>query len=423
MENESLLRHLPFAGEEFLPLTMHKQWRCRSASQLPIEWITQILSSLSVAEKIRCRSVCKKWFIGAKHALEDQQELRISLDRRFTTIGSRLMDAVHFRVGMNSHVDQTLSHFTRLKKLTVAIQLSPDGYYEAHEYRFKLLRESVTMCINSLLSSNCETLSSLDIIDTDCMAEYRICFSGLKELKCNILTIDDICMLTKLRKLTVNFSSSLQYLPRETMTELNLTLTDMTNNSAAAEEEVLLLTIITRLANLKVLRISGSIRFPEDFKLKLLQNHRKLKVVSLQFDVCSMSGRGDDDFIWQLVATNPNLREIDHINPTEAGVRQLSTLNNLMVVTDLWLAAPAVAVPAAMHLLTGNSGKRIQKVIMRSKGGSFVNDPFGFNPVPIHRQLDSKLREHDLPFVVTRNPMGKTPYLLISRKSLLRSSK
>jgi hypothetical protein len=198
------------------------------------------------------------------------------------------------------------------------------------------------------------------------------------------------------------------------MQELDLMTTSVsleTNDSKDATEVMnQLLLVVPRLVNLKVLRVGhsykGRAQFPDErseFKKKLLKNHTKLEILSLRIKRrFHLAGNEfhEDEFVKQLVATNPNIREINSLVLTEAGIRSLSSLNNLMIITGMRVKSADQIVPSVMILLTGGSGHCLQKVqvgLWKERGAAVVH-PFADGV--IEEGMSSKLLEAGLPFKI-----------------------
>jgi hypothetical protein len=231
-----------------------------------------------------------------------------------------------------------------------------------------------------------------------------VVFTNLKELKCLQMTEQDIIRCPRLRKLTVFFPSlSLQHLPVDTMQELYLTSATVFPAAHQPHEDTNhILLIVPRLTNLKVLRIVDSVTAFEDenssFKKKLLQNQRKLEVVSVNFDrMVDDEGEEfhEDKFVEQLVQTNPNIREIDNLYLTENGIQSLCSLNHLKEIGRLRVSSPDQVITAVKTVLAGNSHHILQKVEvgLRLFRSSFAD-------VHIISEVDHELQEAGLPFKV-----------------------
>lgn len=398
-------------------------WRCRSASDCPIEWITQILSQLTPDERLTCRSVCKKWFIAAKHSLEDQEELVLSFDKMSIRKEFDLRNAVYFvkhlhedTTDIDPHVGKLLSHFKYLKKLTVVNDLIPCGYewFECDEFLYR----AAHLMLKSMISSNSQSLTVLNIPETHLVKDQSPVFPELRELRCSSLTMDDCSMIPKLRKLTVLYTASLQHLPNE-MQELVMASTSITWTSAPTEEQEIdyLLLVVSRLVNLKVLRIGSSSRFqfPDEknfFKKKLIQNLKYLQRLSLRFTT-KENPACDDELMAHLVEKNSHLMEINCMNLTEKGVELLSSLKGLRIATDLRLESPDQMIPMVMKILTGDSQGCIQKVSVRVKKGQA--DLFLMSKLSLQNDALEQLYESGLRFKVASNWKGHA--LLVIRES------
>jgi hypothetical protein len=403
-------------------LTDKPAWRCRSASQLPIEWITQILSFLSVADKIVCRSVCKKWFVAAKHALEDEEELSLSLGRirdcyyfngyydddgfaiSCDCFWYDLPNAMHFvsdlktAAGIDPHVEKMLSHFKRLKKLTSSIDLNLRCYTFSRNTH--ALSEAAYPILQSLLFANSHHLTSLDMPDASLNQGFFPVLENLRELRCESLRMIDCSMFPKLQKLTVRFNSRLEHLPIDSMQELNLiTAYNMEN----------IVKVVSRLVNLKALRIGHSSSWKPDetnsFKKKLIANLQNLTRLSLRFAIRANPADDDDDLMAHLVEKFPQLMEINCMDLTEKGIRLLASLKGLQIATDLRIASHDDIIPMLMHILTGNSQDSIQKVSIRVKRAGGGNEIGMRNPV-IQIRVSDHLQDNGLPFIVTSDGDG-----------------
>lgn len=177
-----------------------------------------------------------------------------------------------------------------------------------------------------------------------------------------------------------------------------------------------LLLVVTRQTNLKVLRIGGSgTEFPDvrsSFKKKLLQNHRKLEVVSLNFDRkrnAADEELHDDEFVEQLVQTNPNIRVINSLYLTEKGIQSLCSLSNLKKIGHLRVSSADQIIPTVRNILTGNSRDSLQSIEVGLRNNLF----FSRSAIrEIGSEVDPALQEAGFPFKTSHRCYS---YLSITR--------
>jgi hypothetical protein len=372
----------------------------------------QIISCLPLAEKYICKSVCKKWFVSVREVLKDQDEIVLSLVKLPENSGMDRKNAMHFvckrkavraaaaagDIVSSSLTDfwsqhslspdynsnnkvKMLSQLNRLEKIVVAEDIwhSVSGFYgqgvEHETVRKEANRRLFVKIVDSLILSNSQSLVSLNG-KIPHIAGCPVIFKKLKELACEKITGQDIAVCPKLEKLTVK-DTSLSFvtspnLPVESLTELNADYGAWAsyywNYDKDDDGNREWHSAVHKLVNLKVLRISGGILIHDleaGNKKKILQNHRKLEILSLRFANIAVgveSEESDDEFVQHLVETNPNIREIDYLCLTEPGFRSLSRLQNLRTITDLRVSAPDQIVPMLTILLSGNSRHSIQMV-------------------------------------------------------------
>jgi hypothetical protein len=293
--------------------------------------IMQYMSFLSPADKVVCRSVCKKWFVAARHVLEDQEEITLCLYepldfwKKMDVIGSKYRqdicftfiqepergkkekkegeaekkktkeqeeeEVARFRESVVIQRNKTaaniatitesairmLGHFNRLKTIRSACFEAKKSYKNMTDDTSRLFRQSFEKVVDSLISSNSKSLATLTFHGNRSLPLFAegFVYDQLKELKCPMMTEDDCSMIPKLRKLTVTYpNSSLEHLPIETMVELNLYNTSfpLGPGQDARTRMTRLLRVVPRLVNLKVLRIGNrkpAPAFPSDtFRFK-----------------------------------------------------------------------------------------------------------------------------------------------------------
>jgi hypothetical protein len=427
-------------------------WRCRSASDMPVEWLMQCMSFLPLPDKFVSRSVCKKWYVAGREVLKDQDELTLSLYKKPGLSEVQSRNAMHIMCqaqaatgqspGMYSKVQipefmdqriKLLSHLKHLEKITITYELAAacNSIIRAKDIPFHL---SFAPIVDSLISSHSLSLTSLD------MSIYRfssdtsdsLMFPHLKELACWLMTEKDISRCPSLRKLSVKYTASLEHLPIGNMVELNLTngwfSPDMLNtwDARLRKEMVHLLLVVPRLVNLKVLRIGRLEHFMKipdelsEFMKKLLKGLTKLEVLSLRL-TSSFHGTAveynDNELMQQLVETNPCIRGIDNLYLTEKGIRSLSSLNHLKEVTGLTVAPPDQFVPMLMViLLSGNSGHCLQKVEVSMR---YVRDQWNtVRDGVVVKGLTTEFMKAGLPFKISAQPFGSSDNFIIVRDSV-----
>jgi hypothetical protein len=428
-----------------VPVSDKSGWRCRSASDMPVEWLMQCMSFLSLPDKYMCRSVCKKWFVAGREVLKDQEELVLSLEKLPQDCELDPMNAMHFmskpkRVPAagpshtncqsqsltDSHVSpeeviKLLGHLKLLAKIIIADDMTAINDWfvsDSQRMRREKFNPLFFPIVLSLIPSHSQSLTSLDM-GNNCLPSdmnQSVVFVHLKELKCRLMTEQDISRCPKLRKLTVCYTSALQHLPIEKMHELNLLtasvfsahdLPDYDYEDMKNKEMNQLLLVVSRLTNLKVLRIGLSqnvIDFSDEsssFKKKLLQNMMKLEVLSLTF-VRSLNDDNkeydEDELMEQLAHTNPNIREIENMYLTEKGIQSLSSLKHLERICNLRVSSSDQIIPAVLTILTGGSGHCLQIIRVGIR-----RLPYRFPECHIRTELDRVLQEAGLPFKVTNS--------------------
>jgi hypothetical protein len=412
---------------------------------MPVEWLMQVMSFLSLSEIFISRSVCKKWYVAARHLLEYQEEILLSLDKLPEDSELDRKNAMHFVCSPNVTMSLTtasslieiwdqdgrnfdyngnrrdmvkvLSHLKNLKKITIAEDMAL-SYRNNHneetneKVRRRMLQQLFNPIVHSLISLHAPSLTVLDmdgvIFGESCLpSDDSLIFHQLKQLTCRQITAQEIFRCPRLRKLSVEFTDSLEHLLIDRMQELELRGTSclkdihVASGEKPGRERERLLQIVPRLINLKFLRIhrkestAWSTKFPDvgsEFKMKLLQNHTKLEVLSLRF-LRSLGEAGqelhEDNLMQQLAATNPNIREINDLYLTEKGFRSLSSMNKLTQVTGLRVTSLGDLMPMLMMLLIGNSRHTLCKVEIGVRYGSGHQSP----SLPFHTLSQKEIQE------------------------------
>lgn len=239
--------------------------------------------------------------------------------------------------------------------------------------------------MHSLILSNSQTLFSL-YGQIPHIPGISVSFPNLKELDCEWMTDQDVANCPKLQAVTVKSESSLENLPVQSMQELKMDIDFPLTRERNTRILNPIQNIVSRLVNLKVLRISFGMttvtQSLRHLKTNLLENHRHLEKLSLGFALI-MDGtdvKADDDgLVEHVLSTNPHIIEIGFLYLSEKGIRSLSRFTNLVTVTDLRVASPARIVPMLSVLLTGNSRNSLQTVsagvqLSKSKNLSWRND-------------------------------------------------
>jgi hypothetical protein len=401
------------------------EWRCRSASDCPVKWLVQIISFLSLPEKFIIRSVCKRLSVAGKEVLRDQKVIVLSLNKLPENSGLDQRNAMHFickpkavpGAGRPDHMDfdklsddrfKLLTYLKNLEKIIITDDLAA-AITVPFDDRVRTFQMSCTPIVDLLIASNAHSLISLSR-DGGCLPPSVYDdpdFVRLKELKCLQMTEQDIRRCPRLRKLDVRSADSLHHLPIDTIQELILG-TFITHQTLPLRDEMdHLLQVVSRQTNLKVLQICRSAtKFPDkrsSFKKRLLQNHRQLEVLSLLFDRAH-NARGEelheDEFVEQLVRTNPNLREIHNLYLTEKGIQSLCSLNHLKQVCSLRVSSYDQIIPTVMMMiLSGNSCNCLQSIQIGLRYKSIPENPVAAED--IGRRLDHELQKAALPFKVS----------------------
>jgi hypothetical protein len=396
------------------------------------------MSFLSLPDKFISRSVCKKWFCAAREVLKEEDELVLSMYKLPERSKLNRMNAMHFLREPNSaavapvqsaspdsntkpeDMLKLLFHLKNLEKITVTYDMAAEDVVWFPNPGPQMMRVKFRPIVDLVIASNSHSLVSL-IREQDCLpsdTSGSVVFVRLKELRCRLMTEQDICRCPRLRKLTVRHTDSLQHLQIDTMQELVLMTASVSPEFVQPQDDVMsdmnhLIQVVSRLTNLKVLRICRSFEeFPDEmssFKKKLIQNLRKLEVVSLCFERSKDEADGEFDenqFVELLVQTNPNIRVIDDLYLTERGIRSLCSLKHLKYITELRVSSSDRIIPSVMAVLTGNSGHCLEtlEVSMRysEENWNAVEAGVPFVDSPVVTGLRRKLQEAGLPFEVTK---------------------
>lgn len=173
--------------------------------------------------------------------------------------------------------------------------------------------------------------------------------------------------------------------------------------------DVLLLNVVPRLVNLRILEIDFSAYDGPvgcSFKKQLVRNLTKLEHLSL-FNGWELNEDGgefpDDDLMQQLAETSPELAYIGDLFLTESGFQSLASLKNLEVVNKFRIASRDQVVPMLMILLTGKSSHSL-RVVSVSLTIIYPHDPDRraiFADGVLKSELNLKLRESGLPFRIS----------------------
>lgn len=224
---------------------------CRTAGDLPIEWVAQILSFLPLAQQFACKSVCRKWFLAANQSLADQDEVTFLRDRRAedrnkdrilylarsgrerNAVGGEANSLIDCWTRQNPqildiysyahHLLKSMSCFKNLKEITIDTTHRDRANDPAVTTDETFEWMTLDTILRSLIVYNSGTLVKLDAED-DMMClpydeRFPTTYPRLRELICHSLTEGHLSCFPRLRKLSLQTSMWLQNLP-DSMEEL-----------------------------------------------------------------------------------------------------------------------------------------------------------------------------------------------------------
>jgi hypothetical protein len=338
-----------------LSLNMDNRRSCRTANDLAIEWVAQILSFLSIAQRFICKSVSKKWLLAANQSLADQDEVTFTFSklpdgsdktnvlsltgiapcpaeelrgRSFIEYWARQQPellTIHWHA---SCMAISLSCFKNLTKVTIIGKISaavavyhpflPPVAEDNNKHKEYIMSSTVETILKSVILYNSRTLVRLCIENFDLPQDdlVPVMYPRLRELSCNHLSRLHSSSFRCLTKLTVRCETWLFNGPAETLQELWI-------KDGISVVRKYLLFVISRLSNLKILRLDGDVNVSknendsptdddigiDEFCCHMFQDFTKLEELCLSLYFSGIPGTGRI-FIPKLVQNNPNLRKI-----------------------------------------------------------------------------------------------------------------
>lgn len=388
---------------------------CRTASDLPIEWVAQILSFLSLAQRFICKSVSRKWLLAANQSLSDQDEVTFTLtkfpDNRnktnvlylnvhlFTVLPILpLYDlllllwtgehprslAERIRV---MHLTKSLSCFKNLK--TIRIVTGDESNHKPYlcDLERKYCWSTVMEILKPVVLYNSPSLVRFSIENSELFhKEDQTSFPRLKELTCDHLTEHHVSSFKRLQKITVLSGVCLHNLPANTMQELRIRFHARTSESVSSKY---ILQAISRLTNLRVIRIEApnhsdntGDQITSTCISHAFQNHTKLEEVCLGIHFGDLHIRAGT-FLPQILQNNPNLRKIsfshknsdihDVIHVDDKTIHSFAKKKNLQSITINYNDSDPIK--ALLTLLRGRLRNSIQELVFKCTDNGLKFEP------------------------------------------------
>jgi hypothetical protein len=368
----------------------------RTADDMPIEWIAQILSFLSLAERFVCKSVSRKWFFAANQSITDQETVTLAFDP-VPGITDRSDLLVLVREGraappqpagdsllefwnqqeQNAHLNhliKSLSSLKNLEKITTNCSFDCDRLYESsifqrHIQPYMLQLGSAAGILNPLILYNAKPLTCLILPDMDLPHDSRnsvTTYPRLKTLTCRRLAADVSYSCPRLRKLKIDYAENLDQLDAPALHELS-SKGDINPESISNFESLKKLTVGMSGDNFFLSSAS-----PENV-MKLVNRISELKVLSL---TCSFRMFDQHDhMIRKVVQNNPALTELSlnfmswsENNPllgvSEAGMKSIAGLQHLEKI-HISCQDGSETIALLLILLRGDSRHTLKQIKVR----------------------------------------------------------
>ena len=298
---------------------------------MPIDWVEQVISFLSLTDVYKCKSVCKAWHVAADRVLSDWETLALAYEWDETCGGAPRKN----RIFLND--DETwierLQQLVRLKKVSVTVNL----------YWTELLP-----VVKDVVLSNAATLTLLHMrSELPFDVNRPVVFSNLRDLECRFIRHpDQVAALSRLEKLWTHKITVkvLQKLPAETLTGLRIDkfyFDDDEPEPESSEEMEQLFAAFSRLTRLKrLILVDGFRYFPDEWTEpcdrafgKMFTNMRELDEVDITFPEHFVVNV--DAAIEKLVDNCLSVRSITMYDAvmTDASLRSLSRLTGLQLLS------------------------------------------------------------------------------------------